>query len=95
MSCLNTSTWKPEYNFYRRINDLSLLSHRVVRLDLPVEQPVLLDAGVAVHRPDQPEVVLAPLVRLGAEHGRGGAAVHLDVAPGRKEGRKEEELKKH
>ena len=56
------------------------MSYRVVRLDLPVEQPVLHDPGVAVHGPHQPEGVPARLVGLVAEHGRGRTAVHLDVA---------------
>ena len=58
-------------------------------LDLPVEQPVLLDAGVAVHRPHQPErvppaaaaAVVRVLVRLGAEDGRRRPPVNLDVSP--------------
>ena len=57
-------------------------------LDLPVEQPVLLDAGVAVHRPHQPErvppaaaAVVRVLVRLGAEDGGRRPPVDLDVSP--------------
>ena len=57
--------------------------------DLSVEQPVLLDARVAVHGPDQAERVppsaAAParvrvLVRLGAEDGGRRPPVNLDVA---------------
>lgn len=60
-------------------------TYRVVGLDLPVEEPVLLDPGVAVHGPDEPERVPPRVVlRLGPEDGRRGAPVHLDVPPARK-----------
>ena len=63
------------------------------RFDLSVEQPVLLDARVAVHGPHKPERV-APvasaaagvrvLVRLRAEHGGRRPPVNLDVSPAKK-----------
>ncbi len=52
----------------------------MVRFDLPVEEPVLLNPGVAVHCPQQPEVVLAALVRLVTEHCRSGPTMDLYVA---------------
>ena len=58
------------------------------RLDLPVEQPILLDARVAVHGPHQAERVppaaaagVRVLVRLGAEDGGRRPPVDLDVSP--------------
>ena len=62
----------------------ALISYRVVGLDLPVEQPVFLDPGVAVHSPDELErvpPVRVVLVRLVAEHGGGGSTVNLNVFP--------------
>ena len=56
----------------------------MIRLDLSVEQPVLLDVGVAVHGPHQSERVLAgadALLRLVPEHRRRWSTVHLDVTP--------------
>ena len=67
------------------------LTHRVERFDLSVEQPVLLDARVAVHGPHQAERVptaaaaaaagVRILVRLGAEDGGRRPPVDLDVSP--------------
>ena len=60
------------------------------RLDLPVEQPILLDARVAVHGPHKAERVpsaataaagVRVLVRLGAEDGGRRPPVDLDVSP--------------
>ena len=67
-------------------------THRMEGLDLPVEQPVLLDARVAVHGPHQAERVppaaatgaaagVRVLVRLGAEDGGRRPPVDLDVSP--------------
>ena len=59
------------------------------RLDLPVEQPILLDARVAVHGPHKAERVpsaataaagVRVLVRLGAEDGGRRPSVNLDVS---------------
>ncbi len=56
-----------------------MTTYRVVGLDLPVQQPVLLYPGVAVDRPDESERVPAALVLLVAEHGGRGTSVDLDV----------------
>ena len=62
------------------------------RFYLSVEQPVLLDARVAVHGPHQAERVppaaaaagVRVLVRLGAEDGGRRPPVDLDVSPANK-----------
>lgn len=53
----------------------------MVWLYLPVEQPVLLDGGVGVDGPDQAVLWAASGLRGGAEDGRGGATVDLNVLP--------------
>ena len=56
----------------------------MVWLDLSVEKPILLDVGVAVDRPHQPERVLAgaeALLGLVAEHCRRRPPVDLNVTP--------------
>ena len=62
------------------------LTDLVVGLDLPVEEAVLLDGRVAVHRPGQ-QVPRPParLVRR-PEHRRRRPPVHLDVLPARRRG---------
>ena len=69
--------------FIRIKEELSFV-YLVVRLYLPVEQPVLLDGRVAVHGPREEVGGLAAGLGGGAEHGRGRAPVDLNVFPGRR-----------